>query len=87
LVEGPREFRAEWERALDVEKRMPRATKFIFPVVVDTVSISETGIREYFAEFQAERLTWDSHDALPETVITTLRGVVRAACKSNVSMK
>lgn len=61
LQDGPREFRNEWERALEVQKRWPRqadgsAARFILPVVIDDTSMQAEGVGAYFGALQAVTL-------------------------------
>jgi hypothetical protein len=56
-----REFRAEWEHALEAIKRRPRRgdgspARFILPLVIDSTDMQAAGVREYFGAIQAESL-------------------------------
>jgi hypothetical protein len=59
---GRREFRIEWERALDVRKGRPREAdgtpaSFIIPIVVDATTMQVPGVREYFGGVQGVELS------------------------------
>ena len=57
-----REFRVEWEYALEVRKRLPRdpgggPAKFILPLVIDGTDMQSDAVRPYFGDLQAQYLT------------------------------
>ena len=54
-----REFRVEWEYALEIRKRLPRdpsgtPAKFVLPLVIDDTDMQVEGVRPYFGDLQAQ---------------------------------
>lgn len=81
LRPGAREFRAEWELALEARKRRPREPDgspacFIYPLVVDDTDMQVDEVRPYFGDTQALRLPGGAN---VEALVTPLRELVRAA--------
>lgn len=81
LHKGAREFRAEWERSLEAQRRRPRAAdgnlaRFIMPVVIDGTGMQTEGVRQYFGDMQAIELPGGQ---LTDGFRSTMRDLVRAA--------
>ena len=78
---GAREFRVEWELALEVRKRRPREpdgtpARFIVPVVIDGTGMQEDGVRPYFGDIHGVNLPGGQ---LSDEFCAKLRELVRHA--------
>ncbi len=78
---GGREFRVEWEAAVEARKRRPREpdgspARFILPVAVDGTDMQANEVRPYFGGTQALQLPGGTDEG---SLVTALRELVRAA--------
>ncbi len=78
---GAREFRVEWEAALEARKRRSRESdgspaRFILPVAVDGTDMQANEVRPYFGDTQALQLPGGIDSG---ALVAALRELVRAA--------
>jgi hypothetical protein len=83
-----REFRAEWEIALEVRKRLTRQPSgapamFIFPIVIDDTDMQAEGVRGYFGDLQAQSCPGGE---LPQDFRGTMKALFRQAQKTGAGV-
>ena len=81
-----REFRVEWEYALEIRKRLPRdpsgaPAKFILPLVIDDTDMQTEGVRPYFGDLQAQSCPGGE---LPRQFREAIKALFRQAQKSEL---